>query len=124
MEASEVLGCSDGISGATGSVTGEEGLEGLVDRRLGKASAKRVPVDEIDRAAVWGQYLLRPERPACLPYSGNHRNTATKNHHDSHLGKGELSGGRSPFLMFLGSEPFLPGASHEPCGIWPCPISS
>jgi hypothetical protein len=25
----------------------EDGLDGLVDRRLGKASAKRVPVDEI-----------------------------------------------------------------------------
>ncbi len=27
----------------------EEGLEGLVDRRLGKASARRVPVDEVTR---------------------------------------------------------------------------
>ena len=27
----------------------DEGLEGLVDRRLGKASARRVPVDEVTR---------------------------------------------------------------------------
>ncbi len=43
----------------------EEGLEGLVDGRLGKASARRVPVDEVTRMlgqpGPWITGLSRPD---------------------------------------------------------------
>lgn len=47
MEAGELLGCSERQFLRYRRRYEEEGLEGLVDRRLGKASAKRVPVDEV-----------------------------------------------------------------------------
>ena len=45
----------------------DEGLEGLVDKRLGQVSARRAPVDEVGahRGAVSGA-LRRLERPALL----------------------------------------------------------
>ena len=47
-------GCRSGSFGATGGRYEEEGLAGLVDRRLGKASFRRVPIDKV----VWmlGEY--------------------------------------------------------------------
>ncbi len=47
LDAAEILGCSERQFRRYRVRYEEEGLEGLVDRRLGKASAKRVPVDEI-----------------------------------------------------------------------------
>ena len=47
MEAAEILGCSERQFRRYRVRHEEEGLEGLVDRRLGKASVKRVPADEI-----------------------------------------------------------------------------
>ena len=47
MEAGEILGCSERQFRRYRDRYEEEGLEGLVDKRLGKASAKRVPVDEV-----------------------------------------------------------------------------
>jgi transposase len=47
MEASEILGCSERQFRRYRRRYEEDGLAGLVDRRLGKASAKRVPVDKI-----------------------------------------------------------------------------
>jgi transposase len=47
MEAGELLGCSERQFRRYRQRYEEDGLDGLVDRRLGKASAKRVPVDEI-----------------------------------------------------------------------------
>lgn len=48
MEAGEVLGVSERQFRRYRQRYEEEGLSGLLDRRLGKASAKRVPVDEIE----------------------------------------------------------------------------
>lgn len=47
MEAGELLGCSERQFLRYRRRYEDEGLEGLVDRRLGKASARRVPVDEV-----------------------------------------------------------------------------
>jgi transposase len=48
-EAGELLGMSERTFRRWRDRHEDEGLEGLYDRRLGKASAKRVPVDEIER---------------------------------------------------------------------------
>ena len=48
LEAGELLGCSERQFRRLRVRHEERGLEGLVDRRLGKASAKRVPVDELE----------------------------------------------------------------------------
>jgi len=47
MEAGEILGCSERQFRRYRDRYEEEGLAGLADKRLGKASAKRVPVDEV-----------------------------------------------------------------------------
>jgi transposase len=47
MEAGEILGMSERQFRRYRGRYEEDGLEGLVDQRLGKASAKRVPVDEV-----------------------------------------------------------------------------
>jgi transposase len=54
IEAGEMLGVSERQFRRYRHRYDEDGLAGLVDRRLGKASVKRVPVDKI----VWmlGQY--------------------------------------------------------------------
>jgi Winged helix-turn helix len=41
----------------------EEGLAGLADRHLGKASAKRVPVDQVDWIPTTGSTPNEPRRP-------------------------------------------------------------
>jgi transposase len=48
LEAGEVLGMSERQFRRYRARYEEDGLEGLIDQRLDKASAKRVPVDEID----------------------------------------------------------------------------
>jgi hypothetical protein len=54
MEAGELLGCSERQFRRYRRRYEEEGLAGLADRRLGKASLRRVPVDKL----VWmlGEY--------------------------------------------------------------------
>src|SRR5215475_3947311 len=47
MEAGELLGCSERQFRRYRRRYEEEGLAGLVDRRLGKASMRRVPVDKL-----------------------------------------------------------------------------
>lgn len=47
LEAGELLGCSERQFRRWRQRYEEEGLEGLIDRRLGKASARRVPADRI-----------------------------------------------------------------------------
>ncbi len=47
MEAGELLGCSERQFRRYRQRYEEEGLAGLIDKRLGRASVKRVPVDEI-----------------------------------------------------------------------------
>src|SRR5262245_12977489 len=49
MEAGELLGCSERQFRRYRGRYEEEGPAGLLDRRLGKVSAKRVPVDEVER---------------------------------------------------------------------------
>jgi hypothetical protein len=60
MEAGELLGCSERQFRRYRRRYEEEGLAGLVDRRLGKASLRRVPVDKL----VWmlGAYRTRAAR--------------------------------------------------------------
>ena len=48
MDAAELLGMSERSFRRYRQRYEEEGLEGLFDRRLGKASARRVPVDRIE----------------------------------------------------------------------------
>lgn len=48
LEAGELLGCSDRQFRRLRHRFEEEGLAGLADKRLGKASEKRVPVDELE----------------------------------------------------------------------------
>src|SRR5258705_13982478 len=48
LEAGEVLGMSERQFRRYRARYEEDGLEGLIDQRLGKASAKRGPGDEID----------------------------------------------------------------------------
>lgn len=48
VEAGELLGCSERQFLRHRRRYEEEGLDGLVDRRLGRVSAKRVPVDVVD----------------------------------------------------------------------------
>src|SRR5271166_5709801 len=47
MDAGELLGCSERQFRRYRQRYEEEGLDGLADKRLGRASEKRVPVDEI-----------------------------------------------------------------------------
>jgi transposase len=47
-EAAEILGMSERTFRRWRERYDADGLEGLLDRRLGKASARRVPVDQID----------------------------------------------------------------------------
>ena len=47
MEAGELLGCSERQFRRYRRRFEEDGAAGLIDRRLGRASAKRVPLDEI-----------------------------------------------------------------------------
>jgi transposase len=48
QEAGEILGCSERQFRRHRRRYEEEGLEGLFDRRLGKASARRVPIDKVN----------------------------------------------------------------------------
>ena len=47
LEAGEILGCSERQFRRWRDRYEEEGLDGLVDKRLGKASSKRVPADQL-----------------------------------------------------------------------------
>ena len=49
FEAAEILGMHERTFRRWRDRYEDEGLEGLYDRRLGKASAKRVPVDEVEQ---------------------------------------------------------------------------
>ena len=57
MEAGEILGCSERQFRRYRARYEEAGVAGLVDRRLGKASARRVPIDKL----TWmlGEYRTR-----------------------------------------------------------------
>jgi transposase len=57
LDASEILGCSERQFRRWRRRFEEAGFEGLFDKRLGKASARRVPVDEI--SWLLGEYRSR-----------------------------------------------------------------
>src|SRR5512134_712527 len=48
-EAAEILGMSERTFRRWRERYDEQGLDGLLDRRLGKASARRVPIDQVNR---------------------------------------------------------------------------
>ena len=70
LDASELLGCSERQFRRYRRRYEEEGLDGLLDKRLGHASAKRVPVDVVDwmveeyRTHHAGLRLQLPPSPA------------------------------------------------------------
>jgi transposase len=57
LDASEILGCSERQFRRYRRRYEEEGLNGLFDKRLGKASVPRVPVDQV--AWVLSEYRTR-----------------------------------------------------------------
>src|SRR6202521_5169272 len=65
MEAGEILGMSERQFRRYRNRYEEDGLNGLVDRRLGKASVRRVPVDKV--AWMLGQY-----RTQHMGWNGKH----------------------------------------------------
>jgi hypothetical protein len=74
MEAGEILGCSERQFRRYRRRYEDEGLEGLVDRRLGKASAKRVPVDRV----VW---MLSQYRTHHVGWNVKHFHEYLQRHH-------------------------------------------
>jgi len=79
IEAGELLGCSERQFRRYRRRYEEEGLAGLVDRRLGKASMRRVPVDKL----VWMRGSTRPRQRSGRRGSGRgvrfRRKLRTKN---------------------------------------------
>jgi Winged helix-turn helix len=53
LEASEILGCSERQFRRYRRRHEEEGLQGLFDKRLGRGSARRVPIDKLNCSARW-----------------------------------------------------------------------
>ncbi|MBV8310118.1 MAG: ISNCY family transposase [Planctomycetaceae bacterium] len=74
MEAGEILGMSERQFRRYRVRYEEEGLAGLADRRLGKASAKRVPVDQV----AW---LLSEYRSHHLGWNVRHFHEHLRQHH-------------------------------------------
>ena len=76
LDAAELLGMSERGFRRYRRRYEEEGLDGLFDRRLGKASARRVPADRVEW--VLEQYPHAPygldgeafPRPICAPVNG------------------------------------------------------
>ena len=74
LEAGELLGCSERQFRRYRQRYEDEGLAGLVDKRLGKASAKRVPVDQI----AW---LLEQYRTHHREWNVKHFHEHVQKHH-------------------------------------------
>ena len=79
MEAGELLGCSERQFRRYRIRYEEEGLAGLIDKRLGKASEKRVPVDEI----AW---MLDEYRTRYLGWNVKHFHEQLKERHSFRWG--------------------------------------
>ena len=75
VQAAEILGMSDRSFRRYRDRYAEEGLSGLFDRRLGKASAKRVPVDEID-------WMLEQYRTHYCGWTVKHFHDRLQTHHN------------------------------------------
>ncbi|MCH7542713.1 MAG: ISNCY family transposase [Proteobacteria bacterium] len=78
-EAGELLGMSERTFRRWRDRHEDEGLEGLYDRRLGKASTKRVPVDEIER-------VLTLYRDRYCGFTVKHFHEKLEKHHDFRFG--------------------------------------
>lgn len=74
LEAGEILGCSERQFRRYRGRYEEEGLVGLVDKRLGKASARRVPVDRI----AW---MLEEYRTHHMGWTVKHFHEHLQKHH-------------------------------------------
>ena len=73
-EAAEILGMNERTFRRWRERYDAEGLEGLLDRRLGKASAKRVPVDQIDQ-------VLSLYRERYRGFTAKHFHDKLRQHH-------------------------------------------
>ena len=74
LQAAEILGMSERTFRRWRDRHEEEGLEGLFDRRLGKASAKRVPVDEV----TW---VLDQYKTKYVGWTAKHFHDHLRKHH-------------------------------------------
>jgi transposase len=74
LEAGELLGCSERQFRRWRGRFEEEGIEGLIDRRLGRASARRVPVDRI----AW---MLEEYRTHHMGWTVKHFHEHLQTHH-------------------------------------------
>jgi len=78
-EAAEILGMSERTFRRWRDRYDADGLEGLLDRRLGKVSARRVPVDQIDQ-------MLSLYRERYGGFSAQHFHDKLCQHHGFHWG--------------------------------------
>jgi transposase len=78
-EAAEILGMSERTFRRWRDRYQTEGLEGLLDRRLGKASARRVPVDQVDA-------VLTLYRERYGGFTAKHFHDKLRQHHGFALG--------------------------------------
>ena len=74
FQAAEILGMSERTFRRWRGRHEDEGLDGLFDRRLGKASAKRVPVDEID-------WMVEQYRTVYTGWTVKHFHDQLRKHH-------------------------------------------
>ena len=74
FQAAEILGMSERTFRRWRGRHEDEGLDGLFDRRLGKASAKRVPVDEID-------WMVEQYRTVYTGWTVKHFHDHLRKHH-------------------------------------------
>jgi len=77
-EAAEILGMSERTFRRWRDRYEEEGVEGLADRRLGKASARQVPVDQVDQVLT----LYRERYPG---FTVKHFHDKLRQHHGFQL---------------------------------------
>jgi transposase len=78
-EAAEILGMSERTCRRWGTANEGEGAAGLLDRRLGKASARRVPVDQV-------QAVLTLYRERYRGFTAKHFHGKLRQHHGFTLG--------------------------------------
>jgi transposase len=74
-EAAEILGMSERTFRRWRERYDEQGLDGLLDRRLGRASARRAPVDEVNR-------VLELYRSRYTGFTAKHFHDKLRRHHD------------------------------------------
>src|SRR5688572_22470284 len=78
-EAAEILGMSERTFRRWRDRYDADGREGLLDRRLGKVSTRRVPVDQVDQ-------VLSLYRERYGGFTAQHFHDKLRQHHDFHWG--------------------------------------